>query len=514
MRYRENKIQVRVTELPAVTPVISEVKAKLGISPLGTGLGSDTITVTKDIGTTLNRWVDVLTSADSNWQVGTWTAQVRFENTVGNSDYSTGKSVRARPHNNPPIAFAGYNQVAFVGTEVTLTGASVSDEDAGDQAYLSHDWLQDEGPDVDLRNEHLVSGVNFTAPSERASLRFALIVLDPGGLVSEDDEDAEVRVEVYTTDVVSEWLETRRYTGSGAARRKQVTRVNNGVIEFDYVDGPELPPDTAPANVRASATHNSVTLTWRSVDRATGYDAYLGEPEEGDEIGYANYPTEGLTQTVDNLMPNTRYHYKVRGKNDGGEGPWSATASVVTEAPPVTPEPRVRPPTPTNDQWNIEYDSDNNRIQAKVISLPAVIPAISEARVSMEIGQPPNLTTVTKAIGVSLNTWVDVLTSTDAQWQAGAWAAHLRFENSVGNSAYSLPGKSVTVPTVPLPPPPDPEVVPPKPTDDQWNVRRSTDGIYANVVSLPTVNPCHIRGAGTTPARRYDGYGDAGYHPG
>ena len=29
----------------------------------------------------------------------------------------------------------------------------------------------------------------------------------------------------------------------------------------------------------------------------------------------------------------------------------------------------------------------------------------------------------------------------------------------------------------------------PNRTDDQWNVRRSTDGIYANVVSLPTVSP-------------------------
>ena len=38
-------------------------------------------------------------------------------------------------------------------------------------------------------------------------------------------------------------------------------------------------------------------------------------------------------------------------------------------------------------------------------------------------------------------------------------------------------------------PPPDPPGVPPKPTNDQWNVRRSTDGIYANVVSLPTVSP-------------------------
>ena len=113
VRQLENKIQVKVTELPAVIPAISEVKAKLG-----TGLGSDTITVTRDIGTRLNRWVNVLTDADSEWQIGTWTAQVRFENTVGESDYSAGKTVVVTPPNNPPVAFAGYHQVSALGATV------------------------------------------------------------------------------------------------------------------------------------------------------------------------------------------------------------------------------------------------------------------------------------------------------------------------------------------------------------------------------------------------------------
>ena len=118
VRYRNNRIQVKMKELPATTPAISEVKAKLGISPLGTGLGSDTITVTRDIGTRLNRWVNVPTDADSEWQVGRWTAQVRFENTVGESDYSAGKTVVVTPPNNPPVAFAGYHQVSALGATV------------------------------------------------------------------------------------------------------------------------------------------------------------------------------------------------------------------------------------------------------------------------------------------------------------------------------------------------------------------------------------------------------------
>ena len=102
VRYLNNKIQIKITELPEVIPAISEVRAKLGISPVGTGLGSDTITVTKAIGTTLNQWVDVLTSADTEWLAGTWTAQIRFENTIDDPVYSLGKLVTVPSPTGPP----------------------------------------------------------------------------------------------------------------------------------------------------------------------------------------------------------------------------------------------------------------------------------------------------------------------------------------------------------------------------------------------------------------------------
>ena len=130
------------------------------------------------------------------------------------------------------------------------------------------------------------------------------------------------------------------------------------------------------------------------------------------------------------------------------EPQWIAASRVDTQWVPV-PDP---PPTPTNDQWGIRYL--NNKIQAKLVALPTVTPAISQARVHMETGQPPNLVNITKVIGTTLNTWVTVLSSGDTGWATGVtWVAHIRFENSVGNSRYSLPGKSVTVPNAPPPPP-------------------------------------------------------------
>ena len=108
------------------------------------------------------------------------------------------------------------------------------------------------------------------------------------------------------------------------------------------------------------------------------------------------------------------------------------------------------------------FGTRSNKIQVKVTSMPTVNPAVSQVRAYLEAGQPPNLTTVTEAIGTSLNSWVTVLSSSDTQWQTGNWAAHIRFENSVGNSSYST-GKSATVPTPPPPPRPRPT-----PTPETW----------------------------------------------
>ena len=222
-----------------------------------------------------------------------------------------------------------------------------------------------------------------------------------------------------------------------------------------WVEGtPVLVPTSVPNNITADPSARSVDISWDPVARATGYVVEIGIPPSAGGLGPTSDTTTGTSITISNLLPWTTYEYRVKATAEGRIGTWSGWATVVT--------PKEDPLTPTNDQWDIEYDSDN-KIQAKVISLPAVIPAISEARVSMEIGQPPNPVTVTKAIGVSLGTWVDVLTSADANWQSGTWAAHLRFENSVGNSRYSLPGKPVIVPAVPTTPPP---IIDPDPWGD------------------------------------------------
>ena len=196
-----------------------------------------------------------------------------------------------------------------------------------------------------------------------------------------------------------------------------------------------------------------MTVTWSAVSGATGYVLQLGKMEEDEVVGYDDFPTTGLSYTVTNLHSITRYYYRVKSKNAAGEGSPSPVASLVTKAP---PPPQVAPPKPTSGQWDVRHS--NGKMQFKLTSLPTVTPAVSQVQAILETGEPPNNNLVTHLMGTGLNSWVTVLSSGDAKWRTGSWAAQIRFKNSVGYSPYST-GKSITVP-IPPPPPSKPIVAP------------------------------------------------------
>ena len=198
----------------------------------------------------------------------------------------------------------------------------------------------------------------------------------------------------------------------------------------------EQAPTTAPSNIRITTkTSNSVTIAWDALSGATGYTVKIGIPASAGGLDHTSDTTTGTSIIISNLLLLTTYEYRVKATNGSGPGPWSDWATVVTKG--------QLPPTP--DLWDAQYD--NNKIQVKVTTLPPITPQITHIGVSMETGQPPNLTTITKRVAASLNEWITVLSSTDTGYQQGRWVVHIRFENSVGESSYVLPGKPVTVPT-------------------------------------------------------------------
>ena len=76
-----------------------------------------------------------------------------------------------------------------------------------------------------------------------------------------------------------------------------------------------------PTNVTASATVNSVKISWSGVSGATGYDVMCG--------GKA-YQTTGTSITINSLTSNTDYNYQVRAKNAGGAGSYSSVKTITT----------------------------------------------------------------------------------------------------------------------------------------------------------------------------------------
>lgn len=95
-------------------------------------------------------------------------------------------------------------------------------------------------------------------------------------------------------------------------------------------------PPAAPANVNATSTVNSVTVTWNAVSGATSYDVLLGNK---------TYNVTGTSKTVTGLNSDASYIYQVRANNAGGNGVYSAIQTIKTlvKAPAVPTNVRATP---------------------------------------------------------------------------------------------------------------------------------------------------------------------------
>ena len=66
---------------------------------------------------------------------------------------------------------------------------------------------------------------------------------------------------------------------------------------------------SAPANVKAEATANSVTLKWDAVKGADGYKVYIYDEKEEKFVKYKN--TSSTSCKVTGLTKNKKYYFKV-----------------------------------------------------------------------------------------------------------------------------------------------------------------------------------------------------------
>ena len=381
----------------------------------------------KNIGTSLNQWVDVLTSSrDRLARPVRWVAQIRFVNTSSDTVYSIGKPVTVPSTNRPPKAFAGYNDIVLPNTTVYLRGSS-KDPDRHPATEMAYSWsLVEDVTETPGRSTTRVPQVtplitiasptsrrtSFTAPAQAQTLRIRLTVTDPNGATDTDDVITQVHSGVGTT----EWLDTRATRGCGATRDKeQMRRIDRRPHgEYRWAADPE----------------DEVWSAWEDTDQTRNRN-------EGDWTDTDPLETMGEPPDVEKKQTRTITWEKEQTRTSETcgtiEPQWIPVSEVETRWVPGTPPPPpVIPPKPTNDQWNVRRSTDG--IYANVVSLPTVSPAISEVQVRLQI----DTTTVTATLGTTLdNSYDKVLADDSSNWQTGEWSVSIRFRNNNGYGPYS-----------------------------------------------------------------------------
>ena len=115
-------------------------------------------------------------------------------------------------------------------------------------------------------------------------------------------------------------------------------------IEDDTGGGGTAPPASAPAELTpadgAGDQPTDVTLAWGDLEGATSYDVQVADAASFSKTLTLIVDEQGLTATsydLDGLDAGTAYYWRVRGRNEGGAGPWATqhftTAAASPEAP-------------------------------------------------------------------------------------------------------------------------------------------------------------------------------------
>lgn len=297
VRESENLLPTNVSALPGYRSVdiswsgvslATGYEVQVGVAEDGGEIGYKSYTTT------------ALTHRVENLADGTrYYYRVRMTNADGVGPWSAVVStVTAVPANHVPVANAGADQTVKAGATVTLDGSGSSDRDGDD---LTYGWTQRAGPTVTLSSATAVSPT-FTAPSSAAELRFRLTVTDEHGMKA-------INAVIIT-----------------------VTAPTTEPTPEPTPDPPTTPEITPPTGITATATANSVTVSWKAVSGATGYILQLGELGEDEMVAYGDYTTTKLTHTVSNLASSTRYYYRVKSKKAEVVSSPSAEASLVTPA--------------------------------------------------------------------------------------------------------------------------------------------------------------------------------------
>ena len=246
--------------------------------------------------------------------------QVSFTDDEGNEESLTSGAtdvVVARP-NSPATGAPTIGGTAQVGQTLTADTSGITDADGLANATFSYQWTAD---DTDISG---ATGLTYTLTGSEESKAITVQVSFT------DDADNEETLTSAATDVVA-----------GAQ--------------------PTEPPDQ-PTGLDATATHDSVTLTWDDPgdDSITGY-VILRRVRVNNTGGdfselVADTGTAATTYTDDTVAAGTTYTYRIKAINGAGTSERSRWFHIDTPAAPVPDKPTGLSATASHDSVTLTWE--------------------------------------------------------------------------------------------------------------------------------------------------------------
>ena len=147
---------------------------------------------------------------------------------------------------------------------------------------------------------------------------FSVLVPDTGSAATTYTDDTMAASTTYTYRI-------KAINGAGTSERSR----------WVHIDIPAAPVPDKPTGLSATATHDSVTLTWNDPgdDSITGY-VILRRNRDDDPKGHFDEQVADTTYTDDTVAAGTSYTYRIKAINGAGPGERSRWFHIDTPAAP------------------------------------------------------------------------------------------------------------------------------------------------------------------------------------
>ena len=248
--------------------------------------------------------------------------RVSFTDDGGNAESLTSAAtdvVEAAPTTNSPATGAPtISGTAQVGETLTANTSGVADADGLSNVQYEYRWLAD---DAEITG---ATGSTYT--------------------LTDSEESKSITVQVSFTDAADN-EETLTSAATDAVAGAQPTE-----------------PPAKPRNLSATASHDSVTLTWDDPgdDSITGYVILRRipgvDPQGHFDVLVANTGTAATTYTDNDVAAETRYTYRIKAINGAGTSERSRWFHIDIPAPPVPAKPTGLTATASHGQVVLTWD--------------------------------------------------------------------------------------------------------------------------------------------------------------